>query len=111
MAHFAQLDKDNKVIQVLVTNNDDPNGDEGLKWLQDTFSGTWIQTSYNSKIRGQYAGIGDTYDAKLDRFISAQPYSSWKLDKDFNWNAPKAKPTDEKNYEWNEEELNWVERV
>jgi hypothetical protein len=72
MAHFAQLDKDNKVIQVLVTNNDDPNGDEGLKWLQDTFGGVWIQTSYNATIRGKYAGVGDIYDEKKDIFIQPQ---------------------------------------
>ena len=72
MAHFAQLDKENKVIQVLVTNNDDPNGDEGLKWLEDTFGGTWIQTSYSGTIRGKYAGIGDFYDENEDIFIQPQ---------------------------------------
>ena len=70
MAHFAEIDKDSIVVRVLVTDNNDPNGDEGFKWLTDTFGGTWIQTSYNSKIRGKYAGIGDTYDSNLDVFIS-----------------------------------------
>ena len=109
MAHFAQIDKDSVVVRVLATDNNDPNGDEGLQWLENTFGGTWIQTSYNAKIRGQYAGIGDTYDSKIDRFISAKPFDSWLLDKDFNWNAPKPMPTDGKNYRWNEEELNWIE--
>lgn len=73
MAHWAQIDNDNKVIQVLVTNNDDPAGDEGLSWLQNTLGGTWIQTSYNSKIRGKFAGIGDTYDHDLDLFVAPDP--------------------------------------
>lgn len=73
MAHFAEIDKDSVVVRVLVTDNNDPNGDEGLKWLSDTFGGTWIQTSYNSKIRGKYAGIGDSYDPNLDVFISPIP--------------------------------------
>ena len=59
MAHFAEIDSSNIVLRVLVTNNDDPNGDEGYQWLMDNLGGRWIQTSYNANFRGKYAGIGD----------------------------------------------------
>jgi len=73
MAHFAELDETNKVIRVLVTDNNDPNGDEGYKFLLDTFGGTWVKTSYNGKIRYNYAGIGYTYDPIDDAFIPPMP--------------------------------------
>lgn len=62
MAHFAELDSDNKVVRVLVTDNNDPNGDEGYQWLIDTYGGTWVKTSYNHNFGGKFAGIGDTWD-------------------------------------------------
>ena len=71
MAHFAELDENNLVVRVLVTDNDFPG--EGLEWLEDTFGGVWIQTSYNANIRGKFAAIGDTYDPNLDVFVA--PYS------------------------------------
>jgi len=69
MSHFAELDENNKVIRVLVCDNNDPAGDEGYSWLVDNLGGTWIQTSYNATIRKNYAGIGFTYDEILDAFI------------------------------------------
>lgn len=68
MAHFAEINKDNIVTRVLVTDNDYPN--EGYDWLVETFGGRWIQTSYNGKIRGKFAGIGDFYDEQLDIFVN-----------------------------------------
>lgn len=111
MAHFAEIDKDSNVIRVLVVANEFEK--DGQNYLAETIGlgGTWIQTSYNARIRGKYAGIGDSYDKKADRFISAQPFPSWKLDKDFTWNPPKPYPTDGKIYDWNESELNWIEHV
>jgi hypothetical protein len=111
MAHFAEINKDSIVIRVLVV--PDEFESDGQKYLAEDLGmgGTWIQTSYNAKIRGKFAGIGETYDKKLDRFIPVQPYASWKLDKDFNWTAPKSMPIDGKVYEWNESELNWIERA
>lgn len=109
MAHFAEIDKDNKVIRVLVISNELENRGQDYLANELGMGGTWIQTSYNSKIRGKYAGIGDTYDATADRFIAAQPYPSWKLDKDFNWQAPTAHPNDGKFYEWNESSKSWDE--
>jgi hypothetical protein len=73
MASFAELDNTNKVIRVLVTDNNDPNGDEGYQFLVDTFGGTWIQTSYNGNIRYNFASIGYTYDSIDDAFIAPAP--------------------------------------
>lgn len=72
MAHWAEIDENNKVIQVTVGDNNDPNGDEGYQWLIDNLGGRWIKTSYNANFRGKFAGIGDIYDEQLDMFIS--PY-------------------------------------
>lgn len=68
MSHWAELDENNKVIRVVVGDNNDPNGDEGYQWLLDNLGGTWIQTSYNANIRGKYAGIGDFYNLEKDEF-------------------------------------------
>ena len=70
MSHWAELDKSNKVIRVLVGDNNDPAGDEGYSWLIDNLGGRWVQTSFNGTIRKNYAGIGYTYDEERDAFIS-----------------------------------------
>ena len=77
MAHFAEIDENNVVIRVLVTDNDAPN--EGLDWLEQTLGGRWIQTSYNAKIRKHFAGQGFTYDETLDAFIPPRPEGDWIL--------------------------------
>lgn len=90
MSHFAEIDKNNKVIRVVVCDNNDPNGDEGYKWLLDNLGGTWVKTSYNSNIRYNYAGIGYTYDAKADAFIAPRPTCGHKelfLNDNFRWNC------------------------
>jgi hypothetical protein len=72
MAHWAELSNENVVIRVTVGDNNDPNGDEGYKWLLDNLGGTWIRTSYNADtngFRGKFAAIGDAYDAESDLFI------------------------------------------
>jgi hypothetical protein len=73
MSHWAEIDKDNKVIRVLVGDNNDPAGDEGYQWLLDNLGGTWIKTSYNGNIRVNYAGVGHTYDSYRDAFIAPKP--------------------------------------
>jgi hypothetical protein len=73
MSHFAEIDKNNKVIRVLVGDNNDPAGDEGYQWLIDNLGGTWIKTSYNNRIRFNFAGIGYTYDPIADAFIAPMP--------------------------------------
>lgn len=59
MAHWAELDSNNKVIRVLVGNNDEP--DEGIGWINENLGGTWVKTSYNANFGGKYAGVGDTW--------------------------------------------------
>ena len=73
MSHWAELDQDNKVIRVVVGDNNDPSGDEGQQWILDNLGGRWIQTSYNGNFRKNYAGIGYTYDEVLDAFIAPEP--------------------------------------
>lgn len=111
MAHFAQLNENNEVVQVLVVNDDylkDENGNEvealGRAHMESVHAGKWIQTSYNNNIRVRYAGIGYTYDEDLDAFIRPKPYSSWNLDSSTaEWISPIPYPTDGKDYSWDEE--------
>jgi hypothetical protein len=88
MSHWAEIDSDNKVIRVLVGDNNDPAGDEGYSWLIDNLGGTWVQTSYNGNIRYNYAGIGYRYDDIEDAFIAPKPDCGhdelWLNDK-FQW--------------------------
>ena len=114
MAHFAQLEN-NVVKQVIVVSNQDILDDKGqeseelgIKFCSNLLGGTWLQTSYNGKIRKNYAGIGYTYDEALDAFIPAKPFDSWILDTDkAQWKAPVDYPTDEGRYTWNEETKSW----
>ena len=71
MAHWAEIDENNIVLRVTVGSNDSP--DEGYQWLIDNLGGTWIKTSYNGKIRKNFAGIGYTYDEDRDAFIPPKP--------------------------------------
>jgi hypothetical protein len=108
MAHFAEIDENNIVLRVLVTNNDFPN--EGYNWLIENLGGTWIKTSYNANIRKNFAGIGYTYDEGRDAFIPPKPYQSWLLNEDTcQWEAPTAYPTDGKLYTWDEDSQEWIE--
>lgn len=79
MSHFAEIDSNNKVIRVLVGDNNDPAGDEGYSWLVENLGGTWIKTSYNAKIRYNYAGVDYTYDPIDDAFIPPAPCSHAEL--------------------------------
>lgn len=117
MAHFAQLDANNVVLQVIVVNNADTadeNGVEqesiGIAFCENLLGGTWIQTSYNANMRKNYAGIGFTYQADIDAFVPPQPYPSWVLNPDTaQWEAPVPYPNDGKYYVWDESTLSWVE--
>lgn len=116
MAHFAQLDENNTVIQVIVVNNEvitDSNGDEnesiGIAFCQNLFGGNWVQTSYNDSFRKNFAGIGFTYDAVRDAFIEKKPFESWILDEETcKWNPPKPYPDDENFYSWDEQSQDWI---
>ena len=116
MAHFAQLDDNNVVTQVIVVANSDTadaNGVEkeyiGAAFCERLFGGTWKQTSYNGNIRKNYAGIGYTYRADIDAFVAPQPYPSWALNDQAQWQAPVPMPTDGKRYSWDEATTSWVE--
>jgi hypothetical protein len=110
MAHFAQIDADNIVVEVLVVPNEQEH--RGEEFLRDDLQlgGRWIQTSYNNRIRKQYAGIGYTYDSAADVFIAPQPYPSWTLDENHDWQAPTPRPTEGRWY-WDEQTVSWVEIV
>jgi hypothetical protein len=83
MSHFAELDENNIVINVVKCDNDDPNGDEGYQWLIENLGGRWIQTSYNGNFRKNYAGIGYTYNKSRDAFIPPKPTEGeYTLDED-----------------------------
>ena len=119
MAHFAQLNDNNIVTQVIVVANDELLLDgveseiKGILFCKSLFGEDtkWKQTSYNGNFRKNYAGIGYTYDAANDYFFAPQPYPSWTLDADARWQAPVAMPTDDKMYTWNEATLSWDEVV
>ena len=104
MAHFAELNNSNEVLRVVVISNDDVDSHGGeLSSEAETFvasivphseDGTaWKQTSYNNNFRKQYAGIGDTFDSSKDKFIKPQPFSSWSLDSNDDWQSPVTYPT------------------
>jgi hypothetical protein len=106
MSHFAKLDSNNIVENVIVAEQDFINS--GL--VGDSF--LWVQTSYNNNFRKNYAGIGFTYDSTRDAFIPPQPYPSWTLNEDTcQWEAPIAYPTDGLMYSWDEDTTSWVEAV
>lgn len=113
MSHFAKV-VDGKVTQVIVAEPD------FFNTFVDTSPGEWIQTSYNTHgnqhknggtpLRGNYAGIGYTYDRTNDVFYSAQPFASWILNEStWLWEAPVAMPDDDKRYQWDEATISWKE--
>jgi hypothetical protein len=111
MAHYAYLDENNIVVAVTV-GKDETELIEGLDTETYYAQGTPYtvkRTSYNGNIRKQYAFIGCTYDEVDDIFISPQPYPSWSLDENFNWQAPTPMPENDKIYFWNEEAGEWHE--
>jgi hypothetical protein len=118
MAHFARLDQNNVVTQVVVVSNQqmlDENGFENEQLGIDICNqicgqGNWIQTSYNNNFRVRYAGIGYTYDPERDAFIAPKPFESWVLNEEtFDYEAPKPYPDDTKMYVWNETLQEWDE--
>ena len=120
MAHFAQLDENNLVTQVIVVANEEllldgvENETKGIMFCKSLLGDDtrWVQTSYNATIRKNYAGIGYTYDPVADHFFAPQPYPSWTLDSDAKWQAPTPMPVEEgKFFTWDEPTLSWVEVV
>jgi hypothetical protein len=110
MAHYAFLDENNVVTEVIV-GIDESELIEGLDtetWYGNFRGQVCKRTSYNGKIRKNYAGLGYTYDTELDAFIAPKPFSSWVLNKEFCiWKAPSPRP--DGNYRWDEETVSWLE--
>lgn len=118
MAHFAEIDSNNKVLRVLVVGNDQEH--RGQEFLANdlNFGGTWIQASYNTRkgkhkngkipLRKNYPAIGYSYDPIRDAFIPPQNYLSWTLDEDTcTWIPPVPYPSDGKRYVWDEPTVSW----
>ena len=127
MAHFAELDINNKVLRVVVACNQDiaNNGGEQSEQAAEHFKTVcklsengvkWVQTSYNNSFRKKYAGTGDIFDPLKNKFISEQPFSSWSLDANDDWQAPVTYPSittygDNVKYivlKWDENNLRWL---
>lgn len=106
MAHYAYLNENNIVTQVIVGRDEDDLIDGVTSW--EEYYGA-VRTSYNGKIRYNYAGVGYTYDPIADAFIAPKPHPSWTLDSKMQWVAPKPMPEDGKLYAWNEETGDWHE--
>tara|TARA_R100000742_G_C4184480_1_gene18527 strand:- start:88 stop:474 length:387 start_codon:yes stop_codon:yes gene_type:complete len=122
MAHFAEIDETNTVVQVVVVNNDVmtiddvENEQKGIDFLNELFpdSKTWVQTSYNANFRYNYAALGSTYDAENNAFIPPKNFPSYELDTTtFRWKAPIPNPnpnaTEPPFYRWDEDTTSWVE--
>lgn len=106
MAYYAFLD-DNNIVTEVIKGRDETEGD----W--ETYYGELrgqkcVRTSYNDRIRKQYAGIGYTYDPIADVFIRPQPFPSWTLDANHDWQPPKPCPTDNGRWAWDENKQDWV---
>lgn len=118
MAHFAQLDENNLVTNMVVVNNETinylpfPESElVGVTFLQSLFGADtiWKQTSYNANFRKNYAGNGYTYNSGLDAFIAPSPYPSWLLNSTTcQWVAPVQYPSDGNLYAWDEATLSWI---
>lgn len=129
MAHFAELDQDSKVLRIIVIANsvllvdNIENEEKGILFCKSLFGENtkWVQTSYNNSFRKEFASVGFTYDVIKDKFLRPQPYPSWSLDKNDDWQAPIPCPetytlglkneNDEPikdPYYWNESTLSWI---
>jgi hypothetical protein len=119
MAYFAQIDEDGTVLQVIsISNADAPDPaiehsePLGQAFIADVLGlpGEWRQTSYNGRFRKQYAGVSYRYDADADVFIPPQPFPSWTLDANHDWQAPTPRPAEGRWY-WDEDTLTWVSLI
>jgi len=115
MAHFAELNNTNRVLRVIVINNDvllDENNNEveqlGIDFCSNLYGGKWIQTSFNKSFRKNFAGEGYTYDVTRDAFIPPHTFPSWTFNNEACiWEPPIAYPDDGQLYQWNEETTQW----
>jgi len=111
MAHYAFLD-DNNIVTEVITGKDESELIDGLtpeEWYGNYRGQRCVRTSYNHNIRKQYAGIGYSYNEVGDVFVVPQPFPSWSLDANYDWQAPIERPADGKDYLWDEANQVWVE--
>jgi hypothetical protein len=109
MAHFAELDQNNIVLRVLVVPDSQEHRGQDFLAMDLGLGGTWVQTSYNRNIRGNFAGVGFSYLAEQDLFMPPKPFDSWLLDaENATWVAPLPYPDDGLFYAWDEQALIWV---
>jgi hypothetical protein len=119
MAHYAFLDENNIVTEVIVGKNEGEDGIDWEQWYGDFRGQVCKQTSYNTygnvhknggtPLRGNYAGVGYTYREDIDAFVLPQPYPSWTLDANVTWQPPTPRPTDGNMYVWDEATVAWVQ--
>jgi hypothetical protein len=121
MAHFAKIDENNIVTQVIVVHNNELSVDDkryasgvresetkGIDFCESLYGHrNWVQTSYNNNIRYNYAAAGYVWDSENDAFYAPQPYPSWSLDENYIWQAPTPMPEDDNYYSWDEENQEW----
>ncbi len=111
MAHYAFLDENNIVTEVIVgiDENELIEGKDPETWYGEFRNQKCVRTSYNANIRKNYAGIGYTYDKERDAFIPPKPFDSWILNEETcQWESPVSYPEDNKYYLWDEESLSWI---
>jgi hypothetical protein len=116
MAHFAEIDQNNKVLRIIVVSDGNCGGGQfpesesiGQMFIASLgITGTWKQTSLNNNFRKCYANIDSVYVPEKDIFTSAQPFPSWKLDSNYEWQAPIAKPDQDGFWFWDEANQKWV---
>jgi len=110
MAHYAFLNENNIVTEVIVGKDETDTAHDWEQFYGEIRNQVCKRTSYNARIRKNYAGIGYTYDPVLDAFIPPKPFPSWVLVEDTcQWNPPVEMPTDGKKYVWDESTTNWIE--
>ena len=111
MAHYAFLDENKIVTEVIVGRNEDEVVDGVSDWEEwyGNFRGQVCKrTSYNNNIRKQYAGIGYSYDSVRDEFVQPRPFASWSLDSNNDWQPPTPRPLDDGLWSWNEDTQEWT---
>ncbi len=99
MVHFAEIDPTTNIVKRIIVC-------DSKEWCEKTFGGTWVRTYYRTE-GTNFAGVGWTYHPNKDNFSSPQPYPSWTLDDQCNWQPPVARPVGEAPYTWNEETQSW----
>jgi hypothetical protein len=112
VAHYAYLNESNVVVAVIVGKNETEliNGLDTETYYSQGTPYTVKRTSYNGNIRKQFAGKGYTYDPLADVFVAPQPYPSWSLDENFDWQPPVNRPDEDLDkWSWDENSLSWLE--